>query len=107
MFYDYFKIGWSHIVDWTALDHILFLLALAAIYTIHNWKQVLILITSFTIGHSATLILSTFNKIHFSSAWIEFLIPCTIIITAITNLFQKENGIKNFRINYFWLCFLV
>lgn len=105
MFYDYFKIGWGHIVDWNAIDHILFLLSLAAIYTIGNWKQVLILITSFTIGHSITLILSTFNKIHFSSSWIEFLIPCTIIMTAVTNLFQKENDIRNFKINYFLALF--
>ena len=53
----YFRIGWQHIIGSDALDHQLFILALAAIYVIKDWKQVLILVTAFTIGHSVTLLL--------------------------------------------------
>jgi hypothetical protein len=91
----YFKLGWSHIVSIDALDHQLFILALVAVYTSKNIKQVLILVTAFTIGHSLTLLLSVLDIIRFTSAWIEFLIPCTIVITAIANLFKKANS------NYF------
>ena len=86
----YFRIGWEHIISWDALDHLLFIAALAAIYLLKDWKQVLILITAFTIGHSLTLALSVFDIIRFNSKWEEFLIPCTIIVTAFSNLFQKK-----------------
>lgn len=97
----YFGLGWEHIISKNALDHQLFIAALAAIYLIKDWKQVLILVTAFTIGHSITLALSVFDVIRFSSSWVEFLIPCTIIITAISNLFQKKFTAKSIRINYF------
>ncbi|MDB5208523.1 MAG: HupE / UreJ protein [Flavisolibacter sp.] len=86
----YFKIGWEHIITIEALDHILFIAALAAIYMLKDWKQVLILITAFTIGHTITLILSTKELVEVKESLIEFLIPCTIVITAISNHFQKS-----------------
>jgi len=96
----YFRLGWQHILNWEALDHLLFITALAIIYLLKDWKQVLILVTAFTIGHSITLILSVLDLIRFSSRWVEFLIPCTIIITAISNLFQKKFTSRSVRINY-------
>lgn len=97
----YFNIGWHHIINWEALDHLMFIAALSAIYLLKDWKQVLILVTAFTIGHSLTLALSVFDIIRFSSKWVEFLIPCTIVITAFTNLFQKKFTSRSIRINYF------
>jgi len=105
MFKDYFQLGWHHIIDAGALDHILFVVALAAIYTWKEWKQVLVLVTAFTIGHSLTLALSVLNLIHFSSKWIEILIPLTIIATAVSNLFQRKFTPKTIRINYFLALF--
>ena len=101
----YFRIGWQHIIGRDALDHQLFILALAAIYVIKEWKQVLILVTAFTIGHSITLFLSVKEIISINSNWVEFLIPCTIIFTAITNLFLKKFTTKTIRINYFLALF--
>ena len=101
----YFRLGWEHIISRNALDHQLFILALAAIYLLKDWKQVLILVTAFTIGHSITLALSVFDVIRFSSKWVEFLIPCTIVFTAIANLFQKKFTPKSVRINYFLALF--
>ena len=101
----YFRFGWEHIISRDALDHQLFILALAAIYIIKDWKQVLILVTAFTIGHSITLFLSVKELVTISSNWVEFLIPCTIVFTAITNLFQKKFTPKSIRINYFLALF--
>ena len=101
----YFKLGWEHIISKGALDHQLFILALAAIYLLKDWKQVLILVTAFTIGHSITLALSVFDIIRFSAKWVEFLIPCTIVFTAIINLFQKSFTPRSVRINYFLALF--
>ncbi len=87
----YFKLGWEHIISRDALDHQLFILALACVYTITDMKRVLILVTAFTIGHSLTLALSVLDIIRFSSKWVEFLIPCTIFITALNNIFQIDS----------------
>lgn len=101
----YFGLGWEHIMSWDALDHLLFIAALAAIYLLKDWKQVLILVTAFTIGHSLTLALSVLDVIRFNSKWVEFLIPCTIVITAVSNLFQKKFTPRSIRINYFLALF--
>ena len=101
----YFGWGWHHIMSWGALDHLLFITALATIYLLRDWKQVLILVTAFTIGHSLTLVLSVLDIIRFPTIWVEFLIPCTIIVTAISNLFQKKFTPKSVRINYFLALF--
>lgn len=101
----YFKLGWEHIISKNALDHQLFIAALVAIYLLKDWKQVLILVTAFTIGHSLTLALSVFDLIRFNSRWVEFLIPVTILITALFNLFQKKFTPKSVRINYFLALF--
>jgi len=97
----YFPWGWKHIISWDALDHQLFIAALCAIYALKDWKRVLILVTAFTIGHSLTLALSVYDIVRFSRNWVEFLIPCTIVITAISNLYQKNFTAKSVRINYF------
>lgn len=101
----YFSLGWQHIVSWDALDHILFIIVLSAVYMLSDWKQVLILITAFTIGHSITLALSVFDIIRVPDKWVEFLIPCTIVITAVTNLFQKNFTYKFIRLNYYLALF--
>ena len=101
----YFETGWHHIISWDALDHILFITALASIYLLKDWKQVLVLVTAFTIGHSFTLALSVYDIFRLSDRWVEFLIPCTIIATAVFNLFQKDFNKKSLRLNYFLALF--
>ena len=90
MFGIYFSEGVQHITDIQGYDHIAFLFALLAGYTIKDFKKVLILVTAFTIGHSITLALSSFNKILIDSALIEFLIPVTIFITAVYHLLTTD-----------------
>jgi hypothetical protein len=100
-FYLYFDLGLHHILDWQGYDHILFVMALCGIYTIKDWKQVLILVTAFTIGHSVTLALSVLNIVQFSTKIIEFLIPVTILITAFSNIIGKKSKPKNINLKYF------
>lgn len=89
-FKTYFLWGWEHIISLDALDHILFIAALAVIFRLAEWKQVLVLVTAFTIGHFITLWLSVLDLIRFSPEWVEFLIPLTIVITAFVNLFNMS-----------------
>jgi hypothetical protein len=99
----YFGLGKDHILDYAqGYDHILFVVALCAIYQLRDWKQVLILVTAFTIGHSITLALATLNLIPVNVELIEFLIPVTIFITAATNIARKEQsyGGSVVQINY-------
>lgn len=100
----YFELGTEHILDINGYDHILFVVALCAIYAAQDWKKVLILVTAFTIGHSITLALSALEVINFRSDIIEFLIPVTIFITAFTNIVRKQNSLKPryLNLNYFF-----
>ena len=104
----YFDLGRDHILDYqNGYDHILFVIALCALYTTREWKQVLILVTAFTIGHSITLALSTLEVITVDSALIEFLIPLTIFVTAVSNIFKKEDSLtgSNMQLNYLYAAF--
>jgi hypothetical protein len=103
----YFGLGKDHILDYTnGYDHILFVVALCAVYLMRDWKQILILVTAFTIGHSVTLVLSALNIISVKAELIEFLIPLTIFITAVSNLFKKEDSWGgNVQVNYFYASF--
>lgn len=88
----FLKLGFDHILDPNGYDHILFIVALCAIYTLKEWKKVAILATAFTIGHSITLALAAMNIIRFPSNIIEFLIPVTIFLTAVYNVFSKKEN---------------
>lgn len=104
----YFGLGREHILDYiNGYDHILFVLALCAVYLVRDWKKILILVTAFTIGHSITLALATMQIVSVKTQLIEFLIPLTIFVTACSNLFRKEENIdkKNIQINYFFALF--
>ena len=82
----YIALGMRHILDIEAMDHILFLVALAAIYRPRDIRDVLWVITAFTVRHSLTLALAVTGAVHLPSAVIEFLIPITIVATGIENL---------------------
>ncbi len=103
----FFELGFEHIADINGIDHILFILILCLGYNLQSWKKLLVLITAFTVGHSITLGLSTFEIVHFSTTWIEFLIPLTIIVTAIyqVSTVEKLNQLKRLSVIY-WLALI-
>ncbi|MEN9977056.1 MAG: hypothetical protein RIR36_1216 [Bacteroidota bacterium] len=105
-FWMYTQIGFNHIANLSGMDHILFVAALCIRYQLSDWKKWLILVTAFTIGHSVTLVLSVFNYLDFATNWIEFLIPVTILITSISNMFVKKFSFNNkFPVIYFFALF--
>lgn len=91
----YFELGREHILDINGYDHILFVVALCAAYQLTEVKKVVILVTAFTIGHSVTLALATLNILDVNRELIEFLIPVTILITAVANIIKGPNQILN------------
>jgi ABC-type antimicrobial peptide transport system permease subunit len=88
-FFMYFKLGYEHITDLAGYDHMLFVVALCAVYYLDEWRQILLMVTFFTIGHSITLALSVLKIVEIDSGLIEFLIPCTIFFTSFSNFFVK------------------
>lgn len=87
----YLSLGLKHITDLKGYDHIIFVVALCAIYRLKDWRKVAFLITAFTIGHSITLALATLNIITYSTKLIELLILITIILTCLMNFFHKPS----------------
>lgn len=86
----FFELGFRHITDPRGLDHVLFLLVLAAIYRFRDWKSALWVVTAFTVGHSLTLALAVTGALNLPTALIEFLIPVTIIVTCLENLLVRD-----------------
>ena len=89
-FVPYFQLGMKHILAFSGLDHVLFIVALCSIYVLKDWRRVLILVIAFTVGHSLTLVLASFNVVFVSSEVIKFLIAVTVFVTASVNLFKKQ-----------------
>lgn len=92
----YFKMGLNHVLDFSAYDHILFLVVLAVIFSFADWKKVILLASLFTLGHTLTLALAAYKIVNINVAIIEFLIPVTIFITGAVNIIntQKEGESK-------------
>lgn len=105
-FWFYLREGLYHITDLHGYDHILFIAALCLPYRLSNWKQLLVLVTAFTVGHSLTLALSIYDKIIIPGKWIEFLIPVTIIIAALNNLKEpaREHHSRLYAMALFFGC---
>ena len=101
-FTTFFTSGWHHIVDINAYDHLLFVMTLCAAFKFKEWKQILVIITAFTVGHSVTLIISALGYIPDNPKIIDLLIPFTIMITAISNIrnYGKEGVFSNKNIKY-------
>jgi hypothetical protein len=98
----YLKLGFTHVLDWQAYDHILFLIVLVVAYNFSNWKRIFILVSLFTVGHTVSLLLANYRVVAVSSKWIEFLIPVTILVAALYNLFTsgKNNRIEKVGLFY-------
>jgi len=94
----FFELGLTHVLDINGYDHVLFLVVLAAPYLFSNWKKILFLVTVFTVGHSISLILSSYNMIAINSGLVEFIIPITIAVTALFNIFTAGKISHNTKI---------
>lgn len=96
-FFFYIKLGLQHVLDFNAYDHILFLAALAIPFTFKKWRPVVLLATVFTITHCLALGLSVYGVLAMDVGLVEFLIPVTIVLTALFNLLYQKSpeGQKN------------
>lgn len=101
----YLKLGWEHIISLDALDHQLFVLVLVAVFWLKDWKKILWLVTAFTIGHSITLAMSVLDLLRVPGAWVEFLIPVTIFITATDNILMRNRPKNLMQMNYYLALF--
>ncbi len=99
----YFKLGLRHILDIYSVQYVLFIIALTAIFLFKDWKRILILIASFTLGYSMTLYLSVYHIFQPDQRLINYLIPLTIFLTAVSNIIRKKDNFHirgNFQRNY-------
>jgi len=98
-FWVYFQIGLQHVLDIQAYDHVLFLIALVVPFTFKDWQRILVLVSIFTLGHTAALLLSVYEIIVIKENVVEFLIPLTILLTAVYNLFTAGKSSKKESLN--------
>lgn len=105
-FITHVELGFKHVLDFNGYDHILFLIVLAVIFSFSQWKKVLLMITFFTVGHTFTLGLATYQIVTIKETVIEFLIPITILVTAVVNILKFSiNSSKRKKTNLFFALF--
>jgi hypothetical protein len=86
----FIQLGLRHILDVRGLDHVVFLVALAAVYRMSDWRQTVWVVTAFTVGHSITLAAAVLGYLPLSQPLVEFLIPVTIVATCIENIVVRN-----------------
>ena len=92
---EYLVLGIEHIVP-KGLDHILFIIGIF-FYAI-KFKPLLLQVTMFTVAHSITLILASFNLIFIPATIVEPLIALSISYVAIENIFQRRSTLLRYLI---------
>lgn len=95
--------GINHVLDINAYDHVLFLIVLTVPYLFKDWKRVLLLVTMFTLGHTLSLILAVYGIISVKASMVEFLIPITILIVALFNVFTSGKGAQKEKVGILFL----
>jgi hypothetical protein len=90
--------GINHVLDINAYDHVLFLIVLTIPYLFKDWKRVLLLVSVFTLGHTLSLVLAAYNVVQVNGELVEFLIPITILIVALFNVFTAGRGAQKEKI---------
>jgi hypothetical protein len=85
------------------VEYILFLISLLVVFTIKDWKRVIILLVFFILGYTLTISLASFGVMKYNVDLIEFLLPLTIFFTSFTNVFKKKDNFRyqgNMNKNY-------
>ncbi len=95
--------GINHVLDINAYDHVLFLIVLTIPYVFKDWKRVLLLVSMFTLGHTLSLVLAAYNVVSVNAAVVEFLIPITILIAALFNVFTAGKGAQKEKVGILFL----
>lgn len=90
--------GINHVLDINGYDHVLFLIVLSVPYLFKDWKRVLLLVSLFTLGHTLSLILAAYGVVSVNGKLVEFLIPVTIMIVALFNVFTAGKGAQKERV---------
>lgn len=95
--------GINHVLDIKAYDHVLFLIVLTVPYMFKDWKRVLLLVSIFTLGHTLSLVLAAYNIISVKAQMVEFLIPITIMVVALFNVFTSGKGAQKEKVGVLFL----
>ncbi|WP_346881863.1 HupE/UreJ family protein [uncultured Algibacter sp.] len=95
--------GINHVLDINAYDHVLFLIVLTVPYIFKDWKRVFLLVSMFTLGHTLSLVLAAYNIVSVNAKVIEFLIPITILVVALFNVFTSGKGAQKEKVGVLFL----
>lgn len=90
--------GINHVLDINAYDHVLFLIVLTVPYLFKDWKRVLLLVSTFTLGHTLSLVLAAYGVVSVNAQVVEFLIPVTILLVAVFNVFTAGKNARKERV---------
>ncbi len=94
-FWIYFEIGVRHFLSRNAYEPFLFLMALSIPFAFKDWKKLLILATVFSVSFAIALLLSIYGMVLIKPELINIIIPLSIVVMALYQLFTVGKGAKN------------
>jgi hydrogenase/urease accessory protein HupE len=97
-FEGFLLLGIKHI--WTGYDHLLFLLAVLLVCD--RFKPAVQVVTCFTLAHSLTLALATFNLVTVSSRVVEPMIAASIVYVGVENFLVPQGRKGRWQITFFF-----
>ena len=68
-----------------------------------DWKRVLLLVSVFTLGHTLSLVLAAYSVVRVNAQIVEFLIPITILVVALFNVFTSGKGAQREKVGVLFL----
>jgi hypothetical protein len=95
--------GINHVLDINAYDHVLFLIVLTVPFMFKDWKRVFLMVSMFTLGHTLSLILATYGAVKVSANVVEFLIPASIMVAALFNVFTSGKGAQKEKVGLLFI----
>ncbi|MCY3999148.1 MAG: HupE/UreJ family protein [Flavobacteriaceae bacterium] len=100
----FLELGFFHVLDFKALDHVLFLIVLALPFALKHWKDLIIIVSLFTIGHTISMFIVYVGLVPHSNNWIELLISLSIVVVATKNIFANKKSLKGYNRNgFYWI----
>ncbi|MFM1884579.1 MAG: hypothetical protein RL168_763 [Bacteroidota bacterium] len=78
----YLELGFYHIVDLHAWDHLLFIVALMAPIPLKSWKPWLAALSAFTLTHTLAMAIQALASIPLAKTWVEWGVLATLWVTA-------------------------
>jgi len=88
----YFRLGYRHVLDIYGVDHMLFIIVIMSVFLLRDWRRASVLFLFYVLGSSLSLSLAVNEIVRIDINIIDYLIPVTLLVAAVINIFKKPES---------------